>query len=232
MNRFWGKVIKPIFLKEQPKVIVEIGAFRGENTVKILRYCRRNHAKLHVIDPLPQFNVRQMKRCGKQHFTLIRALSLKALPRIPNPDVLLIDGDHNWYTVYHELKCVERSAKKTGKFPIVMLHDTEWPYGRRDSYYLPETIPPPYRKPYAKKGIVLGKSRLVNTGGLNYQFNNALYENGEKNGVLTAIEDFLKETSFPITFHRVASHNGLGILVHKDELKDRWIQEVLKKSRL
>ena len=68
----------------------------------------------------------------------------------------------------------------------------DWPYGRRDLYYQPDTIPAEFRHPFAEKGIVRGQSRLAEVGGLNSRnYQNALEEGGPKNGVLTAIEDFL-----------------------------------------
>jgi hypothetical protein len=228
MFRFWEKIIQPLFLKELPKVIVEIGAYKGDNTSKLVQYCRKTNAKLYVIDPMPLFDVNQWQ--AAQHIHLIRQMSLKALPHIPQYDAVLIDGDHNWYTVYNELKLIEKSAQKTGQFPIVLLHDIEWPYARRDLYYMPETIPAEYRKPYSKKGMLPGKSELVESGGFNHMVNNALYENGDRNGVLTAVEDFLIDSTIPITFHHVKSGHGLGILVQKNVTRDRYIQHILRNS--
>ncbi|MEI0736392.1 hypothetical protein VQ056_06415 [Paenibacillus sp. JTLBN-2024] len=36
---------------------------------------------------------------------------------------------------------MERMALSAGAFPVVMLHDIDWPAGRRDMYYFPESIP-------------------------------------------------------------------------------------------
>jgi hypothetical protein len=228
MYRFWNKILEPIFLKELPKVIVEIGACQGDNTINLLRYCRKTNAKLHVIDPMPLFSISKWK--AEQHIKLLREISLQALPKIRRYDAVLIDGDHNWYTVYNELKVIEKAAQRTGNFPIVILHDIDWPYGRRDMYYMPETIPVEYRKPFSKKGILPGQSKLADSGGINHGFNNALYENGDKNGVLTAVEDFMIDTSLPITFHQVKSGHGLGILVHKNVTRDKYIQHILRNS--
>ena len=41
---------------------------------------------------------------------LIRETSLEALPRIPMPDVVIIDGDHNYYTVSEELRLIGERA--------------------------------------------------------------------------------------------------------------------------
>jgi hypothetical protein len=107
-------------------------------------------------------------------------------------------------------------AELSGLFPIVLLHDTQRPYGRRDMYYFPESIPEEFRQPYASKGMEPGRSELLDYGGFNYMMNNANYDNGERNGVLTAVEDFMKESSFQLEFYQLYSSNGLGIIVPSD----------------
>ncbi|MEZ5167505.1 MAG: hypothetical protein R2695_13815 [Acidimicrobiales bacterium] len=43
-----------------------------------------------------------------------RALSLDALRHTPAFDVALIDGDHNWYTVYHECRLLAEASQREG----------------------------------------------------------------------------------------------------------------------
>jgi hypothetical protein len=219
MHRFWKGMIEPIFKEENVKSIVEIGSDLGNHTIKILDYCSKNEGHLTAIDPAPAFDHDKLE---KEHgcFTMIKDMSLNVLSKMKAYDAVLIDGDHNWYTVFHELKIIEKSALNNNKFPIVFLHDTEWPYARRDMYYFPETIPAEFRKPYAKKGMLPGHSALIDPESelgkisVNQTLNNALFEGGEKNGVLTAIEDFIKESSFPLTLYKLPQYFGLGILFH------------------
>jgi hypothetical protein len=141
------------------------------------------------------------------------------LKRVPAIDLALVDGDHNWYTVYHELLLLEeRHGHDPEKMPLILAHDTGWPYGRRDLYYNPETIPAEYRQPYAKQGIVRGKSRLVSNRGMNQQVCNALDEGGPHNGVLTAVEDYLAQS--PVDWHMVnlPLYFGLCILIPRQQL--------------
>ena len=201
MNRFFEKIIKPILIKYEASHIVEIGVFlAGRTTIKLLEFCKMMNSKLTVIDPAPGFNTYAYEAVFSEEIVIHIKHSLEVLSEIQAADVFLIDGDHNWYTVYHELMAIEQIAARTGKFPIVILHDTEWPYGRRDSYYFPETIPAQYLKSHAQKGMKAGSSELVESGGINENQYNALHEHGEKNGVLTAIEDFLKVTAFSLSF--------------------------------
>lgn len=212
MNRFWDTVIGPILERLGPEVIVEIGSDKGDNTRNLLEFCERNGAELHVIDPLPKYDVAEWQQRYGERFVFHRGLSLETLPGIERPDAVLIDGDHNWYTVLHELRLIERLSGERG-FPLVMLHDVGWPYGRRDLYYSPETIPEEHRQAYARKGMLPGSSSLVEDGGLNRGLHNALHEGGPRNGVLTAVEDFLDETEQQIEFTQIPGLHGLGILV-------------------
>ncbi len=213
MHRFWEKVIKPIIIAARPKIIVEIGSLTGLNTFKLLDYCKHCNAECIIVEPVPKYNDSLLKAYYGDHATMMKKLSLEALPDIRACDLMLIDGDHNWYTVYHELKQVEKMAEQSGTFPIVLLHDTNWPYGRRDMYYFPESIPENFRKAYARKGMKPGQSELLDSGGFNDIALNAICENGERNGVLTAIEDFMKESAFPLELYELYSNNGLGMIV-------------------
>jgi hypothetical protein len=136
----------------------------------LLEFCKNNNAVLHAVDPLPKFDVESLKKQYDRHFIFHKSLSLNAIPEIKAADVFLIDGDHNWYTVFNELKLIEKYAADAERpFPVIMLHDIAWPYGRRDLYYNPETIPEAFRKPYKKGGIRSGSPDLLEEGGLNLQ---------------------------------------------------------------
>ncbi|MEC0368468.1 class I SAM-dependent methyltransferase [Paenibacillus chibensis] len=230
MHRFWEKVIKPIIIAAQPQSIVEIGSLTGLNTFKLLDYCQQTGARCTVIDPASQFDTELLQDYYGENFQMLRELSLEAMPKLDAYDMILVDGDHNWYTVYHELKQVERMARETGVFPIVLLHDVDWPYGRRDMYYYPESIPQEYRKPNAKQGMLPGNAGLLPLGGFNGSVSNAVLEHGDRNGVLTAVEDFLRETAFDLTWHELHACNGLGILMPADAPALRMLPYILSTS--
>jgi hypothetical protein len=229
MFKFWSLILEPILHAIGARSIIEIGVDYGANTRHLLAYCLAQGGHLDYIDPAPSFDVEWAKKEYGGAGTFHGAISLEVLPKIDTPDAALIDGDHNWYTVYHELKAIADKAQASGKpFPLVLFHDVTWPYGRRDLYYSPERVPLEHRQPYARKGIEFGTSELLPTGGLNAQLCNAIREGGPRNGVLTGAEDFVAEskvgtlTVIPILY-------GLGILVPERLAKHEGLQRELKK---
>lgn len=214
MLAFWPDVIRPILDALHPANIVEIGSEAGKTTRLLLAWARANDARVHAIDPAPAFDPEAVQREFEGHFQCLRLPSLVALPSVPQFDVVLIDGDHNWYTVYNELKLIETLSKDAGQpLPLVLLHDVGWPYGRRDLYYAPSTIPDEHRHPYARQGMSPTSSRLLAQGGFNARMCNALEEGGPRNGVLTAVEDYLSETTQSFEWVTIPAVFGLGMLL-------------------
>ena len=87
-------------------------------------------------------------------------------------------------------------------------------------YYEPTNIPTYYRQPSRRAGIALGKSALV-AGGINEGLLNAEHEGGPRNGVLTAIEDFLETTHRGLELFAVRGTGGLGLVIARATLHDR-----------
>lgn len=211
MKHFWNGIIKSIIEGLKPDTIIEIGVDKGENTKNILDYCSKNNCKLISIDPFPNNSVGELEYEYKNSFTLIRDLSLNVLSNIvEDASVVFIDGDHNWYTVYNELMVIQEKAKEI--FPLIFLHDVEWPYAKRDLYYNPNNIPEEYLQDYAQKGIELNSASLIEKGGFNASFKNAVISGNEKNGVFTAVIDFLNQTEYDLKFIRIIGFHGLGII--------------------
>ena len=231
MNRFWNVVLRPIIEEIEPKYIVEVGSENGQNTKNILEYCVENNSRMTAIDPFPQFEIDEFKSAYKEKFEIYKELSLSRLPLLEDYDVILLDGDHNWYTVYNELKIIEKGFENK-KFPLVFLHDVGWPYARRDLYYNPENIPDFFRQSYKKLGMAPGETNLKEEGGLNVGYKNAIYQNNPKNGVLTAIEDFINESDLELSFMSVNAFFGLGILFPKNDKLEKIIENIIQNSNL
>ena len=231
MNRLWKNVILPVIKHANANYIIEVGSDTGVNTKNILKYCKEFNAHMVAIDPFPQFDVDGFKRDYGSKFDIYEELSLSVLPVLSDYDVILLDGDHNWYTVYNELKIIEKTFKNK-KFPIVFLHDIGWPYGRRDLYYNPENIPDAYRHPYKKLGMVPGQEDLREAGGLNSQLCNSISENNPKNGVLTGVEDFINDSDLEFSLIIINVFFGLGILFPKNTEFENKVNKVVESANL
>ena len=223
--------MRPIFEGIGAKNIVEVGSEDGINTKNILEYCLKNDAHLDAIDPFPNFDVDEFKQKYGHRFDFYKDLSLNRLPLLNDFDGILLDGDHNWFTVYNELKIIEEKFEDND-FPLIFLHDVGWPYARRDLYYNPDNIPPLYRQPYKKLGMLPEETSLQEAGGINNTLYNSIYENTPKNGVLTAVEDFIKESSHEFIFKNIHAFFGLGILYIKNEKTDKIVKKVLSAAPL
>ena len=165
MSSFWDLVICGLLEAVLSRRVVEIGVQTGLVTAKLLAYCEARGAVLHAIDPQPQLDIGEWSERYGDRLVFHRARSLDVLADIPGADVVLIDGDHNWYTVYHELATLEKTAASDGNAPpLVVLHDVDWPYGRRDMYYTPETIPAAHRQPHRRAGLLPIRRNRVPTG--------------------------------------------------------------------
>lgn len=214
MNRFWHRYIQPLIDTVQPRRIMETGADRGWNTRNILDYCRASGAHADIIDPAPQPSLHEvLAQFGPAEYRYLPLKSVAAIPQLDTPDIALMDGDHNWATVYTELNLLHARAEQCGlPPPIVLSHDVAWPYARRDMYYNPDDLEASQKHPYAYRGMLPGVPELVEHG-MNGVLANALHEAGPRNGVLTAIEDYIASSGLEFTFRKLPFFNGLGILV-------------------
>jgi hypothetical protein len=208
-------VVGPLLAAVEPDVVVEVGVSRGTTTRLALSITDQWDTTVHAIDPAPgdDFDVEALQAAHGERLVFHKGLSLEVLPKIRDADAVLIDGDHNWYTVYNELTTIARVAAEEGRpFPLTLMHDVDWPYADRDMYYAPDLVPPEYRQPYEQAGILLDHDELVQEGGINAFANNAVVSGGPRNGVRTAIDDFLSEAEAPLAFTSVIGFFGLGVL--------------------
>jgi len=219
MYPFWDRVVWPVIQATHARRIVEIGALRGETTALMLERLGPD-TELHVIDPVPEFDPAAHERQFPGRYLFHRDVSHNVLPQLPAVDVALIDGDHNWFTVYHELRILSETARRAGApLPVLIMHDVCWPYGRRDLYYAPERVPEEFRQPYEMKGIRPGSPRVLAHGGLNPLHYNAVMEGGARNGVMTALDDFVAGYDRPLRIVVLPVYFGLAIVVEAARLE-------------
>ncbi|HEV2864293.1 MAG TPA: class I SAM-dependent methyltransferase [Pyrinomonadaceae bacterium] len=168
---FADTVVKPYIAANGYRRVCVIGASFGLTTDKLLEL---DSVSVDIIDPCLGADLR-MKYRDDERVQVHKGISLEILQRISGPfDCILIDGDHNWYTVYNERRTIEeRGLLRQGG--TIFFHDVSWPYGKRDMYYQPGLIPEEFIHPFRRDG------------------SNAVHEGGPRNGVLTAVEDFFND---------------------------------------
>ena len=155
--------------------IIEIGIGSGATLIPLLTSMSKLHLKFDVygVDVLISDELRQtlekIQLCEGQKLSLFCENSLTILPRLVEEnkkfDVMLIDGDHNYYTVSQELSYIERLVNFDDD-PIVVLDDYSTKWATRDLWYSS-------RPGYEKNEIA---SKVVST---------------EKHGVKIAIDEFV-----------------------------------------
>jgi hypothetical protein len=207
-----GELILACLDTARPRSVVEVGAYAGDLTGLLLEWAAGSDARVSAVDPSPKQKLVQLAE-ERPDLELIRATSNEALRRIPLPDAVIIDGDHNYYTVSEELRLIADKAREPA-LPLLMFHDVCWPHARRDSYYAPELIPEEHRQPLVKGADLFPGEPGVRPGGLPYHFA-AEREGGPRNGVLTAIEDFV-EGREGLRLAVVPAFFGLGVVWHRD----------------
>jgi len=210
MNGFWELLTRPALEAAGAREIVEIGSEGGKNTRRLLDWCERHGARLHVIEPEPGYDPDALAAAYPKAFVFHPSTSLEILPKLGALDAVLIDGDHNWYTVYHELLEIEKTH--AADFPLAILHDMEWPFARRDMYYAPARIPGEHRHEYQRAGAQRGQSELVPGDGIAPELYKATHEGGPRNGVRTAVEDFIAQSTTAFRPEIVPVDFGLGLL--------------------
>jgi methyltransferase family protein len=192
--------------------VVEVGAYAGDLTGLLLQWASAAGARVWAIDPAPQ---KELVALDEQRgdLELVRAASHEALRTIPLADVVIVDGDHNYYTVSQELRIVAERAEGA-QLPLLLFHDVCWPHGRRDDYFAPDEIPAEHRQPTPGGGTLFPGEPGIRQGGLPYRWP-AAREGGPHNGVLTAIEDFVAERQ-GLRLAVVPAFFGVGVLWELD----------------
>ena len=192
----------------QARSVVEVGAYAGDLTRFLLTWAQRTDAEVWAIDPSPQ---QELVALDAEHeaLKLLRSTSHEALKQMERAEAYVIDGDHNYFTVTEELRLiVEGGGDRV--MPLLMFHDVGWPHARRDDYFAPDQIPKEYRQPTIEGGGLFPGLSRPRPGGLPYKWP-AAEEGGARNGVLTAVEDFVAGDEHR-RFAIVPSFFGLGVV--------------------
>jgi len=196
--------------------IVEIGAEFGGMSALLADYAAAHEGRLTSVDPCPK---EEFADWAAEHPEVrhLAKTSFEAFEELANVDAWVIDGDHNWSTVFHESQAIWERCKASGTPFLAFYHDVGWPWARRDLYYAPDSLPPEHRQPFTfAHGVTLDNPGVI-AGGFRGEggWACARREGGPRNGVLTAIEDFM-EGRDGLRLVTIPSFFGLGVLWHLD----------------
>lgn len=219
MSHF-SEIFRTLLDECAPNTIVEVGSEYAGSTRVLAGYAKDNNIQLIVVDPTPKVSLNAVLPEFHDAYRFVPQKSVDALPNL-SADIFFLDGDHNYWTVRSELQAIY--AENPDAWTI--LHDVGNPCSRRDQYYAPNEIPADHRHQYSYDyGIDLKTNKLQYRSGFwgAGEFAIAVESGTPRNGVLTAVEDFISQrnklyySSIPLIF-------GLGIIVpqHKAEYIDR-----------
>jgi SAM-dependent methyltransferase len=204
------EILIPCLEAAASRSVLEIGAARGRLTRELLVWAAGTGARITAVDPDPHVELLEL-RDERPELELLVETSHDALRHVPLPDAVIIDGDHNYYTVSEELRLIAGRAPGPD-LPLLMFHDVGWPHARRDTYYDPERIPEEHRQPLARDAALAPWDSGIADGGMHFEWA-AKSEGGPRNGVLTAVEDFVAESQ-GLRLAIVAVYFGFGVLWH------------------
>ena len=208
----YGEILYGCLAAAETKTILEIGAFQGRLTEALLDWAGKHDASVVAVEIEPPEELRAVQAAHPE-LTVVEKTSLEAIPSAPGFDAVIVDGDHNWFTVTRELEAIAaRSTADDTAFPLVLLHDIGWPHARRDTYYAPERIPDEFRQPVEHEVWLDPAVPGLAESGLFYECA-AVREGGPRNGTLTAVEDFLEtEAGSGLRLAIIPAFFGLGVV--------------------
>lgn len=224
----FDKIIFALLERTGPRGVLEIGSETGVFSRRLLDRAARTGTRLTTIEPQPAPElIEEARRSATFH--LVVGYSLPFLEEHGcDAEFVLIDGDHNYFTVFNELCLIDRSWAANATPGTIVLHDVGFPCARRDCYYEPERIPASARHPHSYAlGVTLDRPALISGGfrGAGH-FAWAEREGGPRNGVLTAVEDFLS-TRPRYRYRSIDAVFGLGVITVAGSAADAAAAEVL-----
>lgn len=189
MFNYYNLEVLPIILNRFNVDNIIISGYLTKNTLKhVLKYCEDRNISYNLLD--------------SKEDTM-----LNILPNLTNYSAIFLNDDANWYTIYNELKIIKETSKE---FPLVFICNNKFPNKRRDSYSNPKLIPEEFRQEYSE--YIIYHDITLNDG-----FFHAIESGTSKNGVLTAIEDFLKD-NISVGIMGIKLDNEITILYAKNSI--------------
>jgi hypothetical protein len=203
------EIFEIVFAHRKISTVVEIGVESGQ--VSGL-YLELGASEVYCVDPVPSDELRATL-AGNDALHLVTQASPEALATLPPADLYVLDGDHNYAVVERELAWIVENAPDA----VVAFHDVLWPCSRRDLYYQPSVLAPGDKHLSSEDGPTIWHDELTPAGFIGAgAFTMAERAGGERNGVLTAIEDVLGGVGEDWDFVVIPAIFGMGVAVRRD----------------
>jgi hypothetical protein len=196
------EIFELIFANRSISTVVEIGVESGQVSGI---YAELGASAVYGVDPRPDDGLRATF-AANDALHLVAKASPGVLAELPVADLYVLDGDHNYAVVHEELSWILRNAPDA----VVLMHDVLWPCSRRDLYYEPSPLSAEDKLPSSDDGPTVWHDELTPAGFVGAgAFTSALQAGGERNGVMTAVEDALAGTDWSFTL--IPAVFGLGV---------------------
>src|SRR4051812_26336445 len=154
LHVFWALVLEPLARALRAREIVLVGGRDAELVRDLLTF----GATVCVLAPPDGLDLDALRTEFGDRFAADPGTSLGALSEDREIELMLLDGDPNWFAVRRELRLAEqRALARDRRPPAIVVHRVDWPQGRRDQYLDPDAIPSAYRQPYARRGVLPGQ---------------------------------------------------------------------------
>ncbi len=197
MFNFYDVDIIPFILKEfKVKKVVLTDLYDGKIYGELLNYANNNNLSIITINS------------NKNIESDYNDIALNILPTLNDYEAIFINDDPNWYTIFNELNIIKKNNKE---FPLVFICNNIFPHKKRDSYKNPDVIPDEFKNEFSRQLFLSDDIKIKDN------FYHAIKENTPKNGVLTAIDDFL-EINKSIGIMDIKFIDGITILYPKNDI--------------
>lgn len=234
MFNYFDLDIIPTFLSRfKVDKILAIGLSNEFIMKEVISFCVENESLLYAIDPKinikdlveKNFKLENIDDYANKNIKYFNDYGLNILPSLKSFDAIFINDDPNWYTVFTELNLIK---KNNPNFPLVFICNNKYPHKRRDSYINPECIPKEYKQEccnelpieYEENNEI--KKTMVKDG-----FCHAVDKDTPNNGVLTAIEDFLKEND-SLNILEINPLEGVSLIYFNSNISYIRINQILE----
>lgn len=225
LNFFDSNIIPMILSRFKVERVLVIGLSNKLIMDEILSFYLNNKCSLYTIDSridinklIKEYNIK--KDQNNENIKHFNDNGLSILPELKNINAIFINDDPNWYTTYNELNLIKNN---NSKFPLVFISNNKYPHKRRDSYINPDKIPKQYINEYDNDLKIQKENKEY------ISINDGLYhakkENTPKNGVLTAIDDFLKENPY-LTIMEINPFEGIYLIYESTKNTENILKEI------